>query len=43
LEALKAAAAQHLAAGQQSLDLDLGQSVASDAPLRIVASCAQHM
>lgn len=43
LEALKAAATQRLAAGQQSLDLDLGQNRTSDGPLKITASCSQHL
>jgi hypothetical protein len=43
LEALKAAAAQRLAAGQQTLDLGLGQTWTSDGPLEIVASCSQHL
>ena len=44
LEALKAAAAQRLAAGQQSMDLDLEQAGAADGgPLEIVASCSQHL
>jgi Transposase DDE domain len=44
LEALKAAAAQRLAAGQQSLDLGLDQPGAADGgPLEIVASCSQHL
>ncbi len=43
LEALKAAATQRLAAGQQSLDLDLGQNRTSDGPLEITASCSQHL
>lgn len=44
LEALKAVAAQRLAAGQQSLDLGLEQSGVGDGgPLEIVASCSQHL
>jgi hypothetical protein len=43
LEALKAAAAQRLGAGQQALDLGLGQTWTSDGPLAIVASCSQHL
>jgi hypothetical protein len=44
LEALKAAAAQRLAAGQQSLDLGLDQPGAADeGPLEIVASYSQHL
>ena len=43
LEALKGAAAQRLAAGQQALDLGLGQTGTSDGPLEIVASCSQHL
>ncbi len=44
LEVLKAAAAQRLAAGQQSLDLGLERpGVGEDAPLEIVSSCSQHL
>ncbi len=44
LEALKAAADQRLAAGQQSLDLGLEQSAGGGGrPLEIVASCSQHL
>jgi hypothetical protein len=43
LEALKAAADQRLAAGQQSLDLGLEQSAGGGRPLEIVASCSQHL
>ena len=44
LEVLKAAAAQRLAAGQQSLDLGLERpGVGESAPLEIVASCSQHL
>jgi hypothetical protein len=44
LVALKAAADQHLAAGQQSLDLGLEQSAGGGGrPLEIVASCSQHL
>jgi hypothetical protein len=44
LEVLKAAAAQRLAAGQQSLDLGLERpGVGEGAPLEIVASCSQHL
>src|SRR5262249_40620237 len=40
LEALKAVAAQRLAAGQQTLDLGLDQTGASRGPLEIIASCS---
>ena len=40
LEALKAAVAQRLAAGQQTLDLGLDQTGASGGPLEIIASCS---
>jgi len=44
LEALKAAAAQRVAAGQQSLDLGLEQAAAGGGrPLEIVASCSEHL
>jgi Transposase DDE domain len=43
LEVLKAAAAQRLVAGQQSLDLGLDQPGSAGAPLEIVASCSQHL
>jgi hypothetical protein len=44
LQALKAAADQRLAAGQQSLDLGLEQSAGGGGrPLEIVASCSQHL
>jgi hypothetical protein len=44
LEVLKAAAAQRLAAGQQSLDLGLERpGVGEGSPLEIVASCSQHL
>jgi hypothetical protein len=44
LEALKAAAAQRVAAGQQSLDLGLERAAAGDGgPLEIVASCSEHL
>jgi hypothetical protein len=44
LEVLKAAAAQRLAAGQQSLDLGLERpGVGEGAPLEIVSSCSQHL
>jgi hypothetical protein len=44
LEALKAAADQRLAAGQQSLDLGLEQSAGGGGrPLEIVASCSQPL
>jgi hypothetical protein len=43
LEALKAAAAQRLADGQQVLDLGLDSPGISGGPLEIVASCAQHL
>ena len=43
LEMLKAAAAQRLAAGQQTLDLGLGQAGAAGGPLEIVASCSRHL
>jgi hypothetical protein len=42
VEVLKAAALQRLAAGQQALDLGLGQVGAAGGPLEIVASCSQH-
>ena len=44
LEVLKAAAAQRLVAGQQSLDLGLERpGVGEGAPLEIVSSCSQHL
>ena len=43
VEMLKAAAAQRLAAGQQTLDLGLGQAGAAGGPLEIVASCSRHL
>ena len=44
LEVLKAAAAQRLAAGQQSLDLGLERpGVGEGTPLEIVASCSQYL
>jgi hypothetical protein len=43
VEVLKAAALQRLAAGQQALDLGLGQVGAAGGPLEIVASCSQHL
>ncbi|WP_435870358.1 IS1634 family transposase [Mycobacterium heckeshornense] len=44
LEALKAAAAQRVAAGQQSLDLGLEQAAAGGGrPLEIVGSCSEHL
>jgi len=44
LEVLKTAAAQRLAAGQQSLDLGLERpGVGEGSPLEIVASCSQHL
>jgi hypothetical protein len=43
LEALKAAAAQRLAADQQTLDLGLDHAGTGDGPLEIVASCSQHL
>jgi len=43
VEVLKAAAAQRLAAGQQTLDLGLGQAGTAGGPLEIVASCSQHL
>ena len=43
VEVLKAAATQRLAAGQQTLDLGLGQIGPAGGPLEIVASCSQHL
>lgn len=43
VEALKAAADQRLAGGQQSLDLGLDRPGSPGAPLEIVASCSQHL
>jgi Transposase DDE domain len=43
VEVLKAAAMQRLAAGQQTLDLGLGQVGTAGGPLEIVASCSQHL
>jgi hypothetical protein len=43
LEALKAAAAQRLAAGQQALDLGLADTGSSGAPLEIVSSQSSHL
>jgi hypothetical protein len=43
LEALKAAAAQRLAEGQQVLDLGLADTGSGGAPLEIVSSQASHL
>jgi len=43
LEALKAAAAQRLAEGQQVLDLGLADTAAAGAPLEITSSQARHL
>ena len=43
VEVLKAAAAQRVAAGQQTLDLGLGQAGTAGGPLEIVASCSEHL
>ena len=43
LEALKAAAAQRLAEGQQVLDLGLADTGSDGAPLEIVSSQASHL
>ena len=43
LEALKAAAAQRLAEGQQVLDLGLADNVSGGAPLEIISSQASHL
>jgi hypothetical protein len=43
VEVLKAAAAQRLAAGQQTLDLGLGQAGTAGGSLEIVASRSQHL
>ena len=43
VEVLKAAGAQRLAAGQQTLDLGLGQAGTAGEPLEIVASSSQHL
>src|ERR1700751_3630768 len=43
LEALKAAAAQRLAEGQQGLDLGLPDNGSGGAPLEIISSQASHL